>query len=630
MVRRIPFLMCLVVSLVPASSHGQVPKASVKPAPAPAANGEALPPISAAEDHADSRSGSAAAALPSPEELPAPESLPGATAPRGPLPPKPSQEKRSPGTRDPEVQRADGPGDPAPASTPPVAPAAQAGAAAPGDGPSDAAGLVDRLPLGKQEVVVSVDVQAPAVMNFNREATVKIVVKNSGSSDALGVIVRDELPPGLAYVSSQPEAQRVGESLLSWRISTLPAASDRVILLKVKPTKAGGALDHGVRVQFEAGSKATTRVLRPRLKLEVVQVPAEGKVLKNKTAEFRISVTNTGDGPARSVLVQAKLSPGLRHDSGEHNEDNSFELPIPELAPGQREDLDPLILDAIQGGEQWCKITATSADVDFDKEAAQVTRTLEVVEPKLKMTLAAPESCITDAVAKYSITVENTGTASAKNLKLLATLGVSGRLVAVPPGAKYDSNSRRIQWTIPQIDPGEKPRTLDFEVRMGGISAYELNVEAKADNGVALKDRRITDVKGIADVDLQVRERRRLVDIDGTTSFSIRLRNYGTKEATHIQVTAKLSPNLAVIATGGGPTEQALASPTLDEVKFPDIPRLGPGKEMDLFIKVKATKADKGIGTCRVYLLHDDLTEKIEDLAGVKISESRRSASTTR
>jgi len=84
-------------------------------------------------------------------------------------------------------------------------------------------------------------------------------------------------------------------------------------------------------VTFQAGSKATSRVLRPMLKLEVVQTPTEGKVLKNKTAEFRISVTNSGNGPARNVTVQAKLSPGLRHDTGERNDDNSFELPIQEL-----------------------------------------------------------------------------------------------------------------------------------------------------------------------------------------------------------------------------------------------------------------------------------------------------------
>jgi uncharacterized repeat protein (TIGR01451 family) len=482
----------------------------------------------------------------------------------------------------------------------------------------------DRLPLGKQEVVLSVDVQAPANMTFNREAVVKIVVKNSGSTDAQGVMVRDRLPEGLTYVSSQPEAQNVGESLLSWRISTLPAASERIILLKVKPSKSGGSLDHAATVTFQAGSKATSRVLRPRLKLEVVQTPTEAKVLKNKTAEFRIAITNTGDGPARNVTVQAKLSPGLRHETGEKNDDNSFELPIQELAAGQREDLDPLTVEALQGGEQECRVTATSADVDFEKESAQITRTIEVVEPKLKMTLAGPDKRYTDTIAPYTIMLENPGTAPARNIRVLATLGVSGRLVAVPPGAKYDTASRRLQWTIPQLDPHEKPRSLAFEVRMGGISAYEVNVETRGENALYVKDRRITDVQGMPDVDLVVRERRRVVDVDGTTTFQIRLRNYGTKEATKLQIKAKLSDNLMVDSTAGGPEGEAFAKD--GEVKFPIIERLGPGKEMALGIKVKVTNAQPKIGTCRVYLLHDDLTEPLEDMAGVKVTESRRAA----
>ena len=52
--------------------------------------------------------------------------------------------------------------------------------------------------------MLSVDVQAPANLNFDQPATVKIIVKNSGSTDALGVVVRDELPagPGLRRAAS--------------------------------------------------------------------------------------------------------------------------------------------------------------------------------------------------------------------------------------------------------------------------------------------------------------------------------------------------------------------------------------------------------------------------------------------
>ncbi len=540
----------------------------------------------------------------------------------------------APALSDPHVKKTEGAGDHNPPGVVPPQPAPVNTSAVPGnpmpgepvaEGPSFVL-PADRLPLGKQEVVLSVDVQAPANVIYNRDATVKIIVKNSGSTDAQGVVVRDQLPPGLAFVASQPEAVRVGDSLLTWHISNLPAGSDRVILLKVKPSKTDGALDHAATVTFQAGSKASSRVLRPRLKLEVVQTPPEGKVLKSKTAEFRIAVTNSGNGPARNVIVKAKLSAGLRHDTGEHNDDNSFELPIQELGPGQREDLDPLTVEAIQGGPQSCTVTATSEDVDLDKESAEIVRNVDVVEPKLMMTLSGPKERFTDTIASYAVALENPGTAPAKNVKVLATLGVSGRLVAIPPGAKYDTASRRLQWTIPQIEPNEKPRPLAFEVRMGGINAYEVHVEARADNAISLKDRKITDVKGMADVDLVVKERRRVVDFDGTTTFQIRLRNYGSKEATGLKVSAKLSENFKVTETAGGP--EGVSQFKDGTLELPRIERLGQGKEMLLGIKVKVIKAQPKIGTCRVYLQHDDLTEPLEDMAAVKITESARGATT--
>ena len=44
--------------------------------------------------------------------------------------------------------------------------------------------VVDVLPLGKQSVAVTVDVQAPSTMNLNQEATLKLIVRNSGAHDA--------------------------------------------------------------------------------------------------------------------------------------------------------------------------------------------------------------------------------------------------------------------------------------------------------------------------------------------------------------------------------------------------------------------------------------------------------------
>ena len=511
----------------------------------------------------------------------------------------------------------------------------QAVANAPGDPPAtpepaqgaDASRLaVDRLPLGKQSVAVTVDVQAPASMNLNQEGTLRLLVKNTGSSDAMNVTVCDELPEGLVYVSSTPEARLVGGSLLTWRVNNLPAGSDRLITVKVKPTRSG-PFEHGATVTFLTGGKARTRVLEPKLKVDLVANPTVGKVLKGQSVTFQVVVTNTGDGPARDVTIQAKLSPGLKHDSGETGDDRAlFELTLPELAAGQHEKLDALVADAILGGEQSCVVVARSGDVVFNKDEAEVVKTVTVVEPKLKLALKGPDSRYTDTTADYELSVENPGTAPARRVRVLATLPVNGRLVKPLPDAHYDATTRRLQWTIDSIEPGAKPLVFPFHVRMGGVGDYEIVAQGVGDGALKAMDRRHTEVVGMPDVDLVVSEMKRVVDVGGKTTFQIRLRNYGTKEASHIQITAKLSKNLKVEAAGSSSTDiKQQLSPDGDELKFSEIDKLGPGKELVLGILVKVASDTPRLATCRVLVSHEDLPEPFEDMAAVKITSARRS-----
>jgi uncharacterized repeat protein (TIGR01451 family) len=398
-----------------------------------------------------------------------------------------------------------------------------------------------------------------------------------------------------------------------------------VILVKVKPTLPT-PMDHAATVTFQAGSKARSRVLQPKLRVEVVQAPSIDKVLKGKTAEFRIAVTNTGDGPARDVIVLAKLGQGLSHVSGEKNDDNSFDLPIREIGAGLREELPIMVVDAKQGGSQVCLFKATSPDVVFDPAEAQIEKTVEVIEPRLKLTLDAPEKRYTDTVATYTLKVENPGTAPAKGVRLLASLPVSGKLVAIPANAEYDAARRRIMWTLPQIDPGEKPRSFSFEVKMGGVGFYEVTAEARADNAIFERAGAKTDVEGMADLDLVVRERKRVVDPDGTTTFQVRLRNYGSKDASNVQIHAKVSPNLAIFETAGGPPKEALGPEDGSEIAFPTIERIKPNTEMLILLKVRVVNPKDRAGTCRVFVKHDDLMEELEDMALVKVAEGRRTA----
>ena len=57
-------------------------------------------------------------------------------------------------------------------------------------------------------------------------------------------------------------------------------------------------------------------------------------MLKGQPVEFKVTVSNLGDGPARNVAIQAKLTPGLRHERGRKSDEPIlYELTLPELMP---------------------------------------------------------------------------------------------------------------------------------------------------------------------------------------------------------------------------------------------------------------------------------------------------------
>ena len=94
--------------------------------------------------------------------------------------------------------------------------------------------------------------------------------------------------------------------------------------------------------------------------------------------------------------------------------------------------------------------------------------------------------------------------------------------------------------------------TFPFQVRMGGIGSYEVIADAIGEGALKAHERKTTDVMGMPDVDLVVSESKRVLDVGGTTTFQIRLRNYGTKDATNLLVTANFSKNLKFANKAGG------------------------------------------------------------------------------
>ena len=75
------------------------------------------------------------------------------------------------------------------------------------------------------------------------------------------------------------------------------------------------------------------------------------------------------------------------------------------------------------------------------------------------------------------------------------------------------------------------------------------NAEAESPTGPKAESNKPRTAATKSHLELSVSEAKRAIEMDATTTFSIRLRNYGTVDATNIQVDARLSDNLQALNT---------------------------------------------------------------------------------
>jgi uncharacterized repeat protein (TIGR01451 family) len=343
-----------------------------------------------------------------------------------------------------------------------------------------------------------------------------------------------------------------------------------------------------------------------------------GRVLKGEQVTFQISVLNPGTGPARNVTVLARLSSGMKYRG-----DDQVEQTIDEIGPGQRFDLDPLIADTVAGGQQSCTVDARSADVTANLEDQRITRNVEVTKPDLTVKLEGHNERFTGQTNEYKLTVTNPGTAQAKKVRVVASLPQQGgKLIELPKGAKFDQATRKLIWSIPQLEPLQ---TVELGFIYGTSTPGLYRATAEATSGeLRASDTMTTDVSGIAVLDLQVTQTARVMDVGKTNYYDITIKNSGTKEATRLQLSGKVPKNLKVTKHFNVEKGEFKFNQDSGQFIFPEIDRLGVGQTITLSIEVQATES--GPAGCHVFLGHAEMAaeDKVEDVISTTVTSNSR------
>jgi uncharacterized repeat protein (TIGR01451 family) len=161
-----------------------------------------------------------------------------------------------------------------------------------------------------QQARLSVTMKGPRTRIKDRPAEWEITVTNPGDVALTNVVVRDQLPPELAFVSATEGGQQVNGDV-EWRIGTLEPKAQKVVRVMTNTSKitkqavnvAVATADPNLHEEARAG-------------LEIYGVPAYSFQVRavgdpvvdlNKTIKYEITVINTGSLPANNVEVRAQI-----------------------------------------------------------------------------------------------------------------------------------------------------------------------------------------------------------------------------------------------------------------------------------------------------------------------------------
>jgi len=434
--------------------------------------------------------------------------------------------------------------------------------AEPGDGspcPSDPATPVVRL-----------RVRVPARITAGQELEYRICLNNPSQADAHHVTVRNPLPANARFVRANPEPGE-REPELIWRLGTLKAGACQEITL-VLAASGDGDITDCARVSFEHGQCVTTHLASPQL---AVRKSGPARAVLYDPVNYQIEVRNNGQVEAANVTVTDTLPEGLEHSSGKA----TLTWDLGTLAPGQCRCVDYQAIAKKTG--RLCNKVVASAAGNLHAEAESC---LEVGAAHLQLDMRGPEHRFVTNPATYTITITNPGDMAASNVTVTNLLPGNATFVGATQGGRLSAN--QLQWPLGTLPPGTR-RSFQITLKANGEGEVVNKAAASADRGLTAQAEVKTLFEGTTGLSADVEVKDNPIEVNGQTTYAIRVMNQGALEATDVQVFATLPEQMQFVSARGPTAYKSEAQ----QVVFDALPTVAPKKEVRYEITVKALRA---------------------------------------
>jgi len=437
----------------------------------------------------------------------------------------------------------------------------------------------DRQYEGVQSPSLIIQKFSPQEIQVNQTADFEVKVRNVGRAAVDDVLVVDQIPEGARFVDANPSpASQTRNGQLQWKLGTMKPGEERTILLQIQPTEPG---EIGSVAQIFFCSQATnrTKVTQPKLK---IRHSAEPKILIGNNVIFDVTVENTGNGPAKDVIIQEEVPELLEYQDGSRE----LEYEVGTLLPGQSRRV-KLGLRAARVGRFQNVMFASAKGGLRSKHETDV----EIIAPKLTTSSSGPTRRYIKRKVSHTFTVGNKGTAAATNLRLVAQLPSGLRYVDSNNRGRYDRNSHSVVWQMRDLAAGGSG---DVEIVTTPIEGGDQNIkfEAVADLNQRSETVQNLNVEHLIDVFFDIDDVVDPIEIGAETQYQIRLINQGTQAAANVQLQIDFPSGLQPKSVDGDLRNQIRGQ----QILFEPITSLRPGEEL----KVSVVATGRGAGDHRI------------------------------
>lgn len=446
----------------------------------------------------------------------------------------------------------------------------------------------------RQTPAVTIEIIAPPSISVGQTFTYELVVRNGGTNRVSHLRIEDAVPAKATLVSTEPAAE-TSANRLGWNVDTLEAGAERRFKVSLKPGEEGDIRSRAT-VSFATAVESRMTVTRPRV-TAVMTAPEIVRV--GEKVPFKITLTNSGTGPAAKVTLRARFGEGLNHPAGQ-----IIEAELTDLPAGETKTL-TLEATAVASGAATC-VLSTTADGNAP-ENAQAAVTL--VEPLLVVKQTGPEKCLVNAQPTFQIELSNPGSAATDPVNVWAAVPEGFEFIETSDAGAFDPGSRTVGWRLPALTAGSS-RILTLKLKAAGPSNGTMRILAQtvgsepptpAGAGVVTAGHRPTTTgkplearvdaplksEGVPALRFQVIDLEDPVLVGQEAVYEVRVMNQGTGPCTGVQLAVELTDGTTAVGAEGPTTGRVSGT----QIVFDPITDLAVKAEVVYRLRVRASRA---------------------------------------